>query len=365
MTGYTMRSLAQLAAEAKNAFVQSVQGTATKLLPNVWRVESKVLALLGFEMEQRRAWLVRQLFASTADEVWLRRHGFELGLQPFAALPALGTITLAAPNGIAIPAGLQFARADGMTFTGLASAVASGAMVTLTVQADAAGEAGNTDAGAVLTLVDVGDAPAGLAISAAVDTAGLGGGADPEGLEPFRARVLARKRKTPQGGSASDYEAWVREALGASVADVFVDSFQNDARSVWVAFTVTDQPNGIPSSAQVAIAQAYLDDPIRRPVTARVFVVAPIAAPVSVVIGGLAPDTPAIRAAVATEVAAVFADRAQPGTPSAPFVLSASWIDEAISRATGEDRHRLVAPAADLTFAAGTLPVYAAPTYVN
>lgn len=364
MAGYSMRSLAQLAAEAKGAFVQAVQGTSTKLLPNVWRVESKVLALLGFEMEQRRAWLVRQLFASTADEVWLRRHGFELGLTRAPASAALGKIVVEATPGLVVPSGLQFSRDDGVTFTTLVGATAFGSSATLTLQADEAAEDGNTAAGAALTLVDVGNAPAGLSQSATVDAAGLGGGADPEPLERFRARVLARKRQPPQGGSALDYVTWAREAL-AAVDRVFVDCFQNDARSVWVCFTVTDQPNGIPTAAQVAVVQDYVNDPVRRPVTARAFATGPLPGDVNVLIGGLSPDTPDIRDAIATELAAVFVDRAEPGTPSADFVLSASWIHEAVSRATGEDRHRLVTPAADLTFTAGVLPVLGVIDYTD
>ena len=367
MAGYTIRSLGQLAAEATGAFVQAVQGTATKLWPNVWRVESKVLALVGFEMEQRRAWLVRQLFASTADRLWLIRHGFELNLQPFPAQASSGTATFPATPGLVVPAGLQFARGDGAAFTSLASATALGASVTLPVEADTAGASGNCDGGTALTLVNVDDAPAGFggtgAVDAASDGSGLAGGADAEETEAFRARVLARKRRAAQGGNTGDWEEWVREALGSVVDRVFVDSFQNDARAVWVAFTVTDQPSGIPTAAQIAIVQAYISDPVRRPVQARAFAVPLTPVPVPVAISELTPDTPAIRASIAAELAAVFADRARPGTPSEPFVLSRSWLNEAVSRATGEDSHDLDLPVGDPVFTAGQMPVYAAPTY--
>ncbi|MBE7196743.1 MAG: baseplate J/gp47 family protein [Parafilimonas terrae] len=368
MAGYTIRSLAQLAAEATGAFVQSVQGTATKLWPNVWRIESKVLALIGFEMEQRRAWLVRQLFASTAERVWLTRHGFELGLQPEPASTAMGTGTAAATPGAVVPVGLQYVRGDGATYTVVANATATGSTVSIALEADAAGAAGNTAAGTILGLVSPDDAPAGVAatctVSAASDGTGLSGGADEEATEAFRARVLYRKRNPPQGGSIPDYVEWVLAAVPTATA-VFVDSFQNDTRSVWVQFTVSDQPNGIPTAGQVAAAQAFVDDPIRRPVTARVFVSAPVPQAVIVIIGGLTPDTVDIRAAVAAEIQATFLDRARPGQPSASFVFSASWIDEAISRATGEDRHRRVAPAADVTFASGNLPVLGTITYTD
>ncbi len=368
MAGYTIRSLAQLAAEATSAFVQSVQGTATKLWPNVWRVESKVLALIGFEMEQRRAWLVRQQFASTADRPWLIRHGFEYGLQPEPASTAMGTATATANPGTVVPIGLQYARGDGATFSTVATVSATGNSVSVELEADEAAAAGNTPAGTTLTLVNPDDAPAGLAricvVDAAADGTGLSGGADEEETEAFRARVLFRKRNPPMGGSEPDYVEWVQAAVPTAV-QVFVDSFENDTRSVWVQFRVSDQANGIPTAGQVAAAQAYVDDPIRRPITARVFVSAPNPVPQAIVIGGLDPDTVDIRDAIEAEIAAAYVDRARPGTPSRPFVWSVSWIDEAISRATGEDRHRRVSPAADQVFTTGNLPVLGSIAYTD
>lgn len=383
MAGYTVRTLAQLAAEARGAFVQAVQGTAAKLWPNAWRVESKVLALVGFEMEQRRAWLVRQLFASTADRVWLIRHGFELGLQPNPAAAALGTATAPAAPGVAVPAGLQYARGDGVTFTTQAAATSSGNSASLVLEADVAGAAGNTAPGALLTLVDPDDAPAGLGLTVTVDPgaddAGLSGGADEEDTEAFRARVLYRKRNPPQGGAAADYAEWVQAAVSGATA--YVDSYLNNDRAVWVQFTVLNLPDGVdaanpaavlgayiadtsivvPTAGQIAAAQAYIDDLDRRPVTARAFVSAPERVPVAVVIADLLPMNATVIQAVELEIASVFLDRVRPGKPSGDFVLSASWINEAISRATGEDSHRLLMD--DLTFTAGQLAVLGSIVY--
>ncbi|MEE7460695.1 hypothetical protein MFUR16E_04775 [Methylobacterium fujisawaense] len=368
MAGYTVRSLAALSQAARGFFTQSIEGAITSVWANTFTVVAKVLALIGHGLELRRAWLVRQLFASTADRTWLIRHGFEYGLQPGAAAAALGTATAAVSSGITVPAGLQYARADGQTYTTLTSATASGNTIGLQLQADVAGAAGNTPAGTQLTMVSPDDAPAGLSlictVDAAADGTGLSGGADEQDTEAFRAEVLYRKRNPPQGGSIPDYVEWVLAAVPTAVA-VYVDSFQNDSRSVWVQFTVSDQTNGIPTDGQVAAAQAYVDDPIRRPITARVFVSPPNPVPQDIVIGGLSPDTGDIRQSIEAELAAVFIDRGQPGTPSTPFLFSASWLDEAISRATGEDRHRLVSPPADQTFTAGNLPVLGSIAYTD
>ena len=83
---------------------------------------------------------------------------------------------------------------------------------------------------------------------------------------------------------------------------------------------------------------------------------------IDVEIGALAPDTPDIRNAIQVELAAEFTDRAQAGTPSTPFTFWRSWIDEAISRATGEDSHDLIAPA-DTTAFALFLPVLGTVTF--
>ena len=368
MAGYSVRSLVELSQAARKYITQSIDGASVSVWANTFTVLAKVLALVGQGIELRRAWLVRQLFASTADRVWLIRHGFELGLLPDPAAVSIGTATAVAEQGTVAPTGLQYRRGDGATFTTIATATASSNGISLALEADEAGVAGDTPAGSVLTLVSPDDAPAGMAATCIVDQAtdgsGLSGGADAEETEAFRARVLYRKRTPPQGGSIPDYVAWVLEAVPTAVA-VYVDSFSNDSRSVWIQFTVSDQANGIPSVGQVARAQAYVDDPIRRPVTARAFVSASRPRPVDVVIGGLAPDTADIRDAIEVEIRATFIDRAQPGQPSASFVLSASWIDEAISRATGEDRHRRVAPLLDLTFDAGDLPVLGTITYTD
>jgi len=359
MAGYSVRSLVDLSQAARKYFTQSIDGAVASVWANTFTVLAKVLALIGQGLELRRKWLVKQLFASTADRVWLIRHGFELGLQPDPAEAAIGSGVGAAASGFVVPAGLQYARADGVIFNVLAAATSSGNSVTLDLEADTASAAGNTDAGTSLTLIDPDDAPGGtptsITVLAASDGSGLSGGADEEDIESFRARVLYRKRNPPQGGAASDYAGWVLAAVPTATR-VFVDSYSDNARAVWLQFLVSDQPNGIPSAGQIAAAQAYVSDPIRRPVTARVFVTTPIAQPVDIVIADLYPDTADVRTAVEAEISATFVDRAQPGTPSTSFAFSASWLDEAISRATGEDSHDLVSPG-DLVFTAGNLPV--------
>lgn len=335
-------------------FYRGIVGAVVDLWPNSHAVTAKVLALLARTIDLRLVALYRQIFASTADAVWLRRHAFEYGIRELSGGRAAGTIAVTAQGSGTFPAGLAFQREDGALFLTIAAAAAVPGPVTLMVQADAAGLAGNTDAGAVLSLLST--SPVAIAGGTGTVVAGLGGGTASEGTEALRGRVLQRKRNPPQGGSATDWQRWAMEVAG--VSRVFVDSFSNTDRRVWLAVTFADRINGIPNAGDVAAVQAHLDDPNLRPVTARVTVVAPTAMPVTIAVTGVEPLTTQVEAAIAAELAALFTERMEVARPNRPFVLPRAWISEAISRATGEERHTLTLPATDLTFSTpGQLPV--------
>ncbi len=121
-------------------------------------------------------------------------------------------------------------------------------------------------------------------------------------------------------------------------------------------FIVSDQPNGIPTAGQVAAAQAYVSDPIRRRSRPGVRV-GPHPVPVPVTITKLSPDTAAVRDAVGAEIAAMFLDRAEPGRPSTPFVLSVSWNRRGDLPGDRRGQPRPPRAVADPVFTAGLLPV--------
>lgn len=334
-------------------FFRGIVGAVVDLWPNTWAVVAKVLALLARAIDLRLVILFRQIFVSTADGIYVRRHAFEYGIAERSAGRAGGTIQVTATGSGTFPAGLAFQRSDGALYFTTSSVVAVPGPVLLTVQADVAGLAGNTDAGEALMLISA--SPVAISPATGAVIGGLGGGSAAEDVEDLRQRVLQRKRNPPQGGSVPDWERWAKEVPG--VDRVFVDSFSNTDRRVWIAVTFADRVNGIPNSGDVAAVQAHLSDPNLRPVTARVTVVAPVSVPVAVTASGIEPLTTAVEASIAAELAAIFVERMQVVTPNRPFVLPRAWISEAISRATGEDRHTLVAPATDVTYStSGQLP---------
>lgn len=363
MAGYELRLLPELSTEARGHFVSAINGASVSVWPNTFTVTAKVMALLGFEHELRRAWLYRQIFISTSAKAALELHGYDAGVALDAGSYASGDIQADCTDGVVVPAGLRWVRADGASYRVMKDVGSSGGSVTMPVEAEDVGVDGNLSSGSVLTPRSDSVAPQGLASTGVVTSDGLVGGEDEEEIEAYRARLLDRRRNPPAGGSAQDYERWTKEALPA-VRDVFVDSFADDTRTVWLQFTVDDRPNGIPTSAQVADVQDYVGSPVRRPVTARLAVSAPTPVEVPVTIDDLSPSSGPLRNAIAAELASAFTDGVEPGRPSAPWRLKKSLILTAIDRVAGDSSYTLVAPSTGLDFAAGQYPILGPVTFL-
>jgi uncharacterized phage protein gp47/JayE len=117
--------------------------------------------------------------------------------------------------------------------------------------------------------------------------------------------------------------------------------------------------NGIPQPADVAAVQAYIDALDRRPVTAVAEVLAPTAKPLNVTIGNLMPNTLEVQNAITAELADLIRRERVPG---GTIYLSTIW--EAVAIATGERSHRILAPTADVTQAAGEIATFGNVTFV-
>ena len=108
--------------------------------------------------------------------------------------------------------------------------------------------------------------------------------------------------------------------------------------TVTVRFMTDDTTaDGIPDGASVAAVQALIDQEDRRPVTADVTVVAPVAKPLDLVISGLTPASAEVQAAVIANLTDLLRREASPGA-----TILLSHIREAISIAAGEHDHVLV-----------------------
>lgn len=357
---YRTRSLNELGASVRGMFRQYLPGTDASLRQNFTAVCAKVLALLAREYELRSEWIYRQLFVSTADDIaMLRMHGADYQIYQRPAASATGVISGTGQAGITYPAGVRFLSGGVAYVTTSPFTAATAGTYSATVRSESAGAVTNRDAGAVMTLADPSLYPT-LGQSASVSGAGIGGGADIEGAESLRRRILDRKARPPQGGSIPDYERFAREVPG--VINAWAYQFANGIGSIAVYFLFEGRPNGIPTQADVAAVQANIDSKRLIRVDDAV-ALAPIPSAVNIVIDDLASDTEEVRAAIATNLTVMFTQRVRPGVLTDPFTLSRSWISEAISTAAGEDRHTLVQPSSDLVFTDGHIPVLGTITY--
>lgn len=361
MSMFAIPSLATIAERVRKSFRAELPGSDAHVWPNNLNPTAKVIAGAIFAVYLRLDFVARQIFAATAEAEWLDRHGAEFGMSRLAASKAVGSATFTATAALTVPPGAILQRADGVQFTTTSGGqLLSAGTLTLPVEASSAGQDGTTLEGTALTAVS------GLVGSAtiAVAAGGLSGGADLEGDEAFRARILFRKRFPPHGGAAPDFVMWATSIAGVTRA--FVERRYAGSGTVRV-FPMTDgsTANGIPSTAKVAEVATYIATVA--PAGAQVVVAAPAAVQVDVIIQGLSPDTAAVREAVRAELRDAFRRQARvsgidsphPAMPwlATPQTFSRSWVWQAVANATGEESHAILQPSADLVIPAGSMAV--------
>jgi len=301
-------------------------------------VYGRVLAYSVHSLYAHQAWVADQALPDTAEDAVLDRWAsIWLSIPRKAASKAVGTVTLTTAAGAVVGTTAVLRALDGTLYTVTTGGTATGATLDVTVTANDAGAAGNREAGQTLTLVSPVSGVQSVGVAGA-----LTGGGDVESDAALFARIKARIQLPPQGGAEADYVEWALEVAGVTRA--------------WVAAAPPDvyvrvmAGDSIPSGALVTAVQAYLTDPVRKPVCARITALAPIGVPLAITISGLVPDTTATRAAVVAEVADFVRREAEPGG-----TLWLSRLDEAIAGAAGVEHFTLVVPAANIVYAAGEI----------
>ncbi|GJE27941.1 baseplate J/gp47 family protein [Methylobacterium organophilum] len=360
---FTIPSLADTVRRARLSFRSELKGSDAAIWPNNLSVTAKVIGGAMAALFQRLDIVRQDIFAHTASPDGVLRHATEFGLSRQPAAPAVGTVVIATSGPSTVLKGATLLRSDGAAFVTAAARTTTGAETyAMGVTALVAGTAGNTEADALL---DPGDGTSGAIDSITVDAAGLKGGAEPEDIgTSLRARVLFRKRNPIHGGAPADYVSWAGEVAG--VTRVFVARRPLGRGTVAVYPLMDDsRPNGIPTQADLVRISEHLQ--LYAPSDADVFVLAAQPYPIDVTLSKLAPNIKSVQSAIRTELADMIARRGRvsgtdAGHPALPFLttphtMSASWFDEAVSQASGEDSHGLAAPGADVVIPAGFIPV--------
>ncbi|BAQ72937.1 baseplate J-like protein [Pseudomonas sp. Os17] len=310
------------------------------------QVLARTLSGAAFGLYGYLDWIAEQILPDKADESTLERiAALRLNQPRKAAQAARGSVSFTAAAGAVLDVDTLLQSSDGRSYKVTAARTTSAGLNSTTIQAVDGGALGNAGAGLELTAVQP---VQGIGNAFTVLAPGLSGGVAEESLESLRSRVIRSYRIIPHGGSADDYETWALECPGITRA--WCRRNYLGPGTVGLFVMRDDDPQPIPNAEQLAQVQAYIE-PLR-PVTAEVHVLAPVMLPVTYTLR-LTPDTSAVRAAVEDQLRDLHSREAGLGQ-----TLLLSHIREAISSATGEQDHRLLAPLADVPAANNQLLVF-------
>jgi uncharacterized phage protein gp47/JayE len=280
----------------------------------------------------------RDRVPSTSRPGYLRQWAAFFGIAPKAATNNVGSATFAATAASSIPGGTALRLRDGTEFTTDALASESGGSITVDFTATVAGAAGAAIAG---TAIFLGSPVPGVTSEGVVGVGGIGGGADVESTASVLARLLARLRNPPGGGTDADWERWTKGTPGVEVDRVWIYPNTLGPSSMRVLFTVVgDDP--IPVGEQVDAVTAELA--LRKPAD---LLTCQAQAPVAQALNPsmtLVPLTAPVQTAATAAMRAFLNEEMEPGT-----TMLISELNAAISGATGETDHTMISPVANVT----------------
>ena len=353
-TGFSRPTLSDLNDRVKADINSGLTGADSRLRRSFLGTIGRALAGLAHGLYGYLGWIAKQAIPDTASksglEAWCRVWGVTRKL----ASKASGTATFTGTNGTVVASGTQVIRSDGALYQTTAEATVASGSVSLSLEAVKAGAAGNSVSGVTLKFVSP---VSGVNASGSVDAAGIGGGADDEKDDALLARLLERIQQPPQGGADLDYLRWAKEVAGVTRA--WVVGGEMGAGTVTVRFMMDGTyADGIPQAADVSDVEDYINDSSRRPVTASLYVAAPIADTLDITIADLTPNTTAVKAAIEAELKDMILRVAEPG---GTIPISKIW--EAVSIATGETSHQITSPTADVTHTTGKIATLGTITY--
>lgn len=318
-------------------------------------------------------WIALQGVPFTATDEYLEGWAALKGVTRKAASKATGAASFAGTNGAVIPAGTAVTRADGIAFTTVADATVTAGFATPALLASAAGAAGNGTSGSALTL---GIGISGVSSTGQTTTA-FTDGADVEGDDSLRSRMLKAYAQPPQGGALTDYEEWALAVPG--VTRTWARGNLMGAGTVTVYFMMDEveiSHGGFPQGTDGVAGDEVRDTPATgdqlavadtiyplQPVTALVYAVAPLPNAISLTIAGLAGASTATKAAIAAAIRSALLLNAVPGGTTnvstielaiAAIPAAAGFVITAITASAGT-----VSPGAagNIVSNAGHLPV--------
>lgn len=327
---WTKPTLSELISRVESDLSTKFFGTAATLRRSVLKVLARVWAGVTYLLHLYLSWIYDQAFAHLADGDQLDRHGQEIGVFRKPSTFANGLVVFSGTDGTLIPQGtLLQTVADRVEYQTTADVTITSGAATVSVTAIAAGSAGNQESGVPLELVS----PI-VGVDTVTASGAISEGAEIEGDEEYRARILFKKRNPPQGGADADYVIWVTSV--SPVTDCWVFPQYPEANSVTLRVANYNATPPILSASEVQDVVDYVTDRSRKPVTADVRVASVQSSPI-IVRAQISPWNTTTMAAADVELRDLFSargkDTGEPGTPGSTITRSA--VQNAISSATG------------------------------
>lgn len=255
-----------------------------------WYVRSRVVGgmVAGIYADQRK--IADDAFPQSARREALERHlnmYFDEGFN--AATTSEGFARVVGVIGTPVPAGLQFLyQPNGNAYQSTEDVTLSATAQLIPIQSVGTGQVQNLLSGAPLL---ISTPPSGLSPDASA-SGDIGDGRDAETNEEAAARVLARIRSAPRGGTESDYQQWAI-ASDPSVVSASIVRFNRGLGTVGVYISAgtanideaLDEGQPIvltPSVDLLETVQDYID--VLAPLTDCPIVYAPTLVPIDVTI---------------------------------------------------------------------------------
>jgi uncharacterized phage protein gp47/JayE len=348
---YERPNLSQLIATAETDINGRLPGADSRLRRSVLWVLARVIGGGLFGVYGYLDWIIKQLFVTTASELFLLIHAAIWGLTQKTATQSKGSVIVTGTVGETVDAGAQLQRSDGTVFVVDIDTTLTAISQDITVTSEIYGAKTITATGSELSFISP---ISGINSAVIVAAGGLVGGADKEDVEALRARILARIRRPALTGKSGDYEQWALEVSGVTRAWEYPQWM--GAGSVGLTFVFDGREDIIPTDDDLGVMVSYID--ARRPITATIYVFPAIRDVISPTIS-ITPFTDAVKAAAIKELRDLFARESEPGG-----TILRTHMDEAISVADGETDHELISPVDNVIAAPAHLPVLGDITWV-
>ncbi len=336
-------------------------------------IQAKVMAGLAYEEYGYLDYIALQATPYTATDEAALAWGALVGLTLKGATTATGTAQFTGQVGVDIPAGTGLSRSDGATYVTTADmpVPASGTAI-VSFEATTAGALFTVVAGMTLTISQ----PIEGVTSKGVVLTSTAPGADIEDMDAFKARYLLRYASPPAGGSQTDYVEWAEAVSGVTRAWCVPNGMGAGTVTVFVMLDVSQAAfggfpqgtNGVAAAETRAKAAtgdqltvANYIDPLR-PVTALVYVAAPVPDPLPFVIANLGTaNTTANKTAITAALQAILL---AVGDPRGQTILP-SYFETAIAQAIGSAPFTLVSPNGPVIVPFGQLPTVGSVTMTS